>query len=116
MKSIRRFLRRLFFMALLLLGGIVVVFVLLGDQISRFASEKPIDVIEETVVANLEDNAVAARVVEEFSLLKERVNDGRVTVGQIGDLADEFQKSYEDGKLDTEEIEKILDRVETLTR
>ncbi|MGB6032182.1 MAG: hypothetical protein WBH55_05060 [Bacteroidota bacterium] len=116
MKTIKRFLRRLFFVALLLLGGVVVVFIRLGDQISRFASKKPIDAIEETVVANLEDNEVAARVVEEFSLLKQRVNEGRVTVGQIGDLADEFQKSYEDGKLDTEEIEKILARVETLTK
>jgi hypothetical protein len=116
MKTIKRFLRRFFFAAVLLLGAVVAVFVLLGDQISRFASERPIDAIERTVVSNLEDNEVAARVMDEFSLLKEKVKDGQVTVEQIGDLAEEFQKSYEDGKLDTREIEEILSRVKTLTQ
>jgi hypothetical protein len=116
MKTIKRFLRRLFFAAVLLLGVVVAVFVLLGDQISRFASERPIDAIERTVVSKLEDSEVAARVMEEFSELKEKVKDGSVTVEQIGDLAEEFQKSYEDGDLDPREIEDILSRVRTLTQ
>jgi len=116
MKTLKRFVRRLVFLTLLLLGGVVAVFVLFEDRISRFASKEPIDAIEEAVVASLEDNELANRVIEEFSLLKERVNDGRVTVEQIGELAEEFQKSYEDGELDTEEIERILERVKTLTQ
>jgi hypothetical protein len=116
MKTIKRIVRRILFLFLILAGLVILSFVFLRDEMVRFASETPLDVIQSAVVENLEDSEVAESVMEEFSLLKERVNDGRVTVEQIRDLVEEFHESYEDGELDEKEIKQIIARVNSLTR
>jgi hypothetical protein len=116
MKTIKRFLRRILFLFLILAGLVILSVVLFRDQIVRFTSETPLDAIESAVIENLEDNELAASVREEFSLLKERVNDGRVTVEQIRGVIEEFHECYEDGELDEKEINQIIARVNALTR
>ena len=95
-------------------SGIALLLFLNRDRVTRFASGKVFDAIEMALAENIHNWPVLAAAHTQVAAIQECAGSGQVTLGQIKDLTETFNRSYGDRHLDSLEVSRILVQIRTL--
>ena len=100
-------------LALPVLAGTIALLLWKRDDARRYASDRTIEFIQQSVEKNL-SGSDREDATEEFQLLREALTAGRLEPDQILPLLETFSDVFADRHLDASEVGRIRDKVKDL--
>ena len=86
------------------------------EAVTRWIVDKMFTTMEEEFMGKLEDDVDKGRVKETLSRLKKEIVEGDVSKDDMEKLRVEFEKIVEDEKIDSEEINHLMDAIEDILK